>query len=353
MRRHREGRNLTQEAFAGELNARFGRKYDRAKISKWESGAERVPKVIQGFLTDAGAVPQENASHTEMAAPVAGETKKDAAPKPPPALVVSAANRKGGCAKTTTCVALATILARKYRVLLIDLDSQGNATYHLGVDRKQRTIEKATIREVLGEDKAILDVMLKHEPTGIHLVPASMTLSKAEKELAGEAGARGYFHLRKALMSVRESFDFVIIDTPPNLGMLTANALVASDSILIACQTEPFSIEAVAELLEVCADMRENSTTNAEFLGILPTMFDGRLTQDRASLDEIHEQYQELRVFDPVPSATIYPQAVAAGRSTLEVAPNAAGAEQYQAVAEALIEERLKRFAVKEAGHGH
>lgn len=245
--------------------------------------------------------------------------------------VVAFANQKGGVAKTTSTLSMGVALAELgRRVLLVDLDPQGGLSYSMGVDPDALP---ETVNDVLVRRLPIEKVVIGRE---VDLVPANIDLAGAEAILLTKTGRE--YALQRALRELGETYDYVLIDCPPSLGILTINALTAARHVLVPVQCEALSHRGVGQLLEQMNDVRHFTNPALEVLGVIPTMYDGRSLHAREVLGDLAGRYR-VSVFDPPVRKSIkFAEAAQAGRSILSYAPGHPGADAYRAHARALEE---------------
>jgi chromosome partitioning protein len=248
------------------------------------------------------------------------------------ARVYAIANQKGGVAKTTTTQTVGLALADLgERVLLVDLDPQACLTFALGLEPESCT---PTLHDVLLERVKAADAIV--DAGRVQLLPANIDLSGSELHLLTRTGRE--HAVARALSTVRESYDTVLIDCAPSLGVLTVNGLTAADEVLIPLQCEALGHRGVAQLLETIADVREFTNPQLEIRGVIATMFDGRGRLAREVLDDVQTRFGLTVLDPPIPKTVRFAEAPGRGISILEHAPNSAGALAYRAIAALLHE---------------
>jgi chromosome partitioning protein len=242
------------------------------------------------------------------------------------ARIIAVANQKGGVAKTTTTLALATALGELgRRVLAVDIDPQGALTYSMGVDPDALD---ETVNDVLVRRLPVDKVITTRETD---LVPSNIDLAGTEAILLAKTGRE--FALQRALREIEERYDFIIIDCPPSLGILTINALTAAHEVLIPLQCEALSHRGVGQLLETLEDIRHFTNPTLEVIGLIPTMYDGRSRHSRAVIDDVGSRYGVRVLEPPVKKSIRFAEAAQAGRSILAYASGHPGAEAYRILA--------------------
>src|SRR3954465_12108664 len=249
---------------------------------------------------------------------------------PAMARVIAFANQKGGVAKTTTTLNLGVALAEQgMRVLAVDLDPQGNLTMSQGWNPDE--IDRSMF-DVLCHRLPITEIVRTNE---LDVAVSSIDLAGAELALASMIGRERA--LEKALVPVRESYDFVLIDTPPSLGLLTINALVAADGVIVPVQCEYLSLRGLVQLENTLSMIRENLNPDVEIQGILPTMYDRRLLHCREAVDILKENFGELVLNTRIRKTIRYAEAPVKGTSVLKYDPTGEAAELYRDLAREVL----------------
>ena len=244
--------------------------------------------------------------------------------------VIALANQKGGVAKTTTTLNLAVALKEKgMRVLCVDLDPQGNLTMSQGLNPDE--IDRS-MYDVLVHKLPIEQVIQERE---IDLAVSSIDLAGAELALSSMIGRERA--LEKALVSVRERYDYILFDTPPSLGLLTINAFTASDGVIVPVQTEYLALRGLVQLENTLAMVRENLNPNVQIMGILPTMFDKRLLNSREAVDILVENFGDLVYRTRIRKLVRYAEAPVKGQSVLAYDPTGEAAKMYRDLAKEVL----------------
>ena len=253
--------------------------------------------------------------------------------------VIVFANQKGGVAKTTTTLNLGVALMEKgYRVLLVDLDPQGNLTMSQGMNPD--AIERSMF-DVLVHKLPISEVIHHAE---VDVAVASIDLAGAELALSSMIGRERA--LEKALVETRDKYDFVMIDTPPSLGLLTINAFVAATGVIVPVQCEYLSLRGLVQLENTLSMVRENLNPEVQIEGILPTMFDGRTLHAREAVEILEESFGDLVFKTRIRKTVRYAEAPVKGSSVLKYDPKGTAAEAYRDLAkEVLSGEKSRQHA--------
>jgi chromosome partitioning protein len=249
--------------------------------------------------------------------------------------IISILNQKGGCGKTTTAVNLATALALfGKQILVIDMDPQGNATTAFGIEKNEVV---NTIYTVLSGDITLEESIISTEISGLNVIPSNISLSGAEIELSKEVGYHSI--LEMALDGVSVNYDYIFIDVPPSLGILTINCLVASDSVIIPIQAEFYALEGMADLIEAMELVQKRLKSPSPIKGILLTLYDSRTRLGRDVFSNIKEYFgNREHIFNTtIPRNVTLAEAPSHGKPCIVYDVESAGSEAYIKLAKELL----------------
>jgi chromosome partitioning protein len=245
---------------------------------------------------------------------------------------IACTNQKGGVGKTTTVVNLATYLALLGdRVLVIDLDPQGNATSGFGIDR---TAVAGSVYEALIDGRPLSELHIATPVSGLRLVPSSISLAGAEVELAPVAGRER--RLGQAMHAERDAWDWILVDCPPSLGLLTVNALTGVDAVLVPIQCEYYALEGLTQLIATINLVRDHLNPNLEISGVVLTMFDARTNLSTEVAAEVRRHLHEAVFETIVPRSIRLSEAPSHGLPIAMYRPDSKGAEAYARLAQEL-----------------
>ncbi|MBN2097594.1 MAG: ParA family protein [Candidatus Omnitrophica bacterium] len=247
--------------------------------------------------------------------------------------IIAVCNQKGGTGKTTTAVNISAYLAlAQKKVLLIDLDPQGNATSGLGIDKTKIT---HSVYNVLLEQAEISEIITTTNLPHLFLLPSNLDLTGAEVELVGSIGRE--FRLKRALDSIRAAYDFLIIDCPPSLGLLTINALTASDSLIIPIQCEYYALEGLGQLARTMNLVKDNLNPNIEIEGVLLTMADFRTRLTNEVINEAKSYFKHKVYNTIVPRNIRLSEAPGFGQPIALYDRNSIGAQKYYELCQEIL----------------
>ena len=247
--------------------------------------------------------------------------------------IVSIANQKGGVGKTTTSINLSTILAKKgKRVLMIDADPQGNASSGVGIDRED--IEQS-VYDILINDATINDVVKKTNIKNLFICPSNINLAGAEVELVSVMSRE--HRLKEKLDIVKEDYDFIIIDCPPSLGLITLNAFTASDSVLIPVQCEYYALEGLGQLLNTISLVKKHLNKEIEIEGALLTMYDIRTNLSNQVVKEVKSYFNDKVYKNVIPRNVKLSEAPSYGMPISIYDPRSKGAKSYEKFAKEFL----------------
>lgn len=259
------------------------------------------------------------------------------------ARIISIVNQKGGVGKTTTAISVGAYLAEMGKfVLIIDLDPQANATSGIGIDH--RSIERGVYEATLGHVK-MKDIVQPTAHVGLHIAPATTALAGLNVELV-QMEQREYI-LRNALLEVRNDYDFILIDCPPTLGLLTLNGIVAGDEILIPVQAEYYALEGLGQLLETVQLVKTHIRPEVDILGAVITMYDPRTKLSDDVLHELYKYFPNNIFRSVIPRNVRLAEAPSFGRTIVHFDASSKGAKAYERLAQEIIEREIKSLTLR------